>query len=213
MKKIILVEDQKVIRKGIRLLIESNGRFEVVAEAANGEEGLSLLRSGVAADLIVTDIGMPEMDGLEMLSEISKLDTAPPVLILSMSETQDDFAQALFRGAAGFLSKSVDASELFFALERILEGERYFCSGLSLKMLEKSLSRRKFSDLNGVELTRREIEIIGLLAQGQTTSEIADMLFLSTRTVEGHRQNLIGKTGVKNTASLIRFACLKGIID
>jgi len=212
MKKIILAEDQPIVRNGLRLLIESNNNYRVIAEAENGRQVLELISRGTDADLIISDLAMPEMGGLELLQNITKLQDAPQVLILSMSEKDEDLADALFTGASGYISKAVDAAELFFAIEKIFSGGRYFCSGLTIKILERMLPAQSFRDDSGIQFTRREIDILKLMGNGFTNSEIAEALFLSKRTVEGHRQSMIERTGGKNTATLIKFASTKNII-
>lgn len=212
MKKIILAEDQPIVRNGLRLLIESNNNYQVIAEAENGKQVLELISKGTDADLIISDLAMPEMGGLELLQNVTKLQDAPQVLILSMSEKDEDLADALFTGASGYISKAVDAAELFFAMEKIFSGGRYFCSGLTIKILERMLPAQSFRDDSGIQFTRREIDILKLMGNGFTNSEIAEALFLSKRTVEGHRQSMIERTGGKNTATLIKFASTKNII-
>lgn len=215
MKKIILAEDHKVIRDGLKMLLESTGEYQIVFTAGNGQEVLDALDQGCQADLIVSDIGMPIIDGITMVRIIKEKDFNIPVLFVSMLEDESLLYQAISGGAVGFLTKSVNSNELFFALSKVFSGERYVCSCLSIKLIDKMIEKSLPASIGnqGSEFSLREIEILELIGQGLTNSEIADKLFISRRTVEGHRQSLIDKTGAKNTAVLMRFAYTKGILS
>lgn len=215
MKEILLVEDHKVVRNGLRMVLESTKEYKVILEASNGQEVLDAVRSGVKPDIIVSDINMPILDGITMTATLRQEDFQIPVLIMSMLEDKTHFYQAIQAGAKGFLSKSVDSEELFFALSRMVLGERYICSSIAVRIVDQvidsAISSANSLHLN--EFSSREIEILQLIGQGLTNAEMADKLFISRRTVEGHRQSLIDKTGAKNTAVLIRFAYSKGILN
>ncbi len=215
MKNIILAEDHKVIRNGLKMLLESTNQYKIVFEANNGQEVIDAISEGLQADLIVSDIGMPLMDGITMISVLKEKNFQVPVLVISMLEDNSHLYQAVKAGAKGFLTKSVDSDELFFAISRIVGGERYICSGLSVKIVDQVIESTVLpgSIIEGAEFSSREIEILQLIGQGLTNIEMADRLFISRRTVEGHRQNLIDKTGAKNTAALMRFAYTKGILN
>ncbi|SER61091.1 response regulator transcription factor [Pedobacter rhizosphaerae] len=215
MKNIILAEDHKVIRYGLKMLLESTNEYKVIYDAGNGQEVLNALDQGLQVDLIVSDIGMPVMDGIAMIKALKENQCEVPVLIISMLEDDSHLYQAIGAGAKGFLTKSVDADELFFALSRIISGERYICSGLSIKIIDKVIESTFLTanKMHDSDFSSREIEILQLIGQGLTNAEMADKLFISRRTVEGHRQSLIDKTGAKNTAVLMRFAYTKGIIN
>ncbi|WP_344848810.1 response regulator transcription factor [Pedobacter jeongneungensis] len=215
MKNIILAEDHKVIRNGLKMLLESTNEYKIVFDANNGQEVIDAIGRGIQADLIVSDIGMPVMDGITMVSALKEQGIQIPVLIISMLEDDSHLYQAIRAGAKGFLTKSVDSDELFFAISRIVNGERYICSGLSVKIVDRVINSTILPGgvMQGAELSSREIEILQLIGQGLTNIEMADKLFISRRTVEGHRQNLIDKTGAKNTAALMRFAYTKGILN
>ncbi|MGN7986646.1 response regulator [Pedobacter sp. 22226] len=215
MKNIILAEDHKVIRNGLKMLLESTNEYKIVYDANNGQEVIDAIGRGIQADLIVSDIGMPVMDGITMVSALKEQGIQIPVLIISMLEDDSHLYQAIRAGAKGFLTKSVDSDELFFAISRIVNGERYICSGLSVKIVDRVIDSTILPGgvMQGAELSSREIEILQLIGQGLTNIEMADKLFISRRTVEGHRQNLIDKTGAKNTAALMRFAYTKGILN
>lgn len=215
MKNIILADDHKVIRNGLKMLLESTNQYKVIFSAGNGQEVLEALDQGIRSDLIVSDIDMPVMDGITLVKAIADRDHTIPVLIISMLEDEQHLYQAIGAGAQGFLTKSVDSDELFFALSKITSGERYICSGLSIKIVDRAVATAlsPATRMHASEFSSREIEILQLIGEGFTNAEMADKLFISRRTVEGHRQSLIDKTGAKNTAMLMRFALSKGIVE
>ncbi|RDC55836.1 DNA-binding response regulator [Pedobacter chinensis] len=215
MKQIILAEDHKVIRNGLKMLLESTHRYEVLYEAGNGREVIDALKKGLIPDLIVSDIGMPLMDGIAMLQALKESYPEVPVLIMSMMESNAHLYQTIMAGAHGFLTKSVDAEELFFAMGRLLIGERYVCASMAIPIIDQMIQKETFPGfkMQSADFSSREIEILQLIGEGLTNVEMADKLFISKRTVEGHRQSLIDKTGARNTAVLMRFAHANGIID
>lgn len=215
MKQIILAEDHKVIRNGVKMLLESTQQYQVLHEASNGQEVIDALNKGLIPDLIVSDIGMPVMDGITMLTELKQSYPQIPVLIMSMMESDANLYQTIKAGARGFLTKSVDADELFFAISRLMVGERYICSSLAIPIIDHVIEKELVPNfkMRSSYFSSREIEILQLIGQGLTNVEMADKLFISKRTVEGHRQSLIDKTGARNTAVLMRFAYANGIID
>jgi len=199
MRNIILGEDHEVIRTGLAMLLESTNEYKIVFALGNGQEVLDALAQGCKADLVVSDIGMPVMDGITMTSALRGKYPDVPVLIISMLEDELHLYQATRAGAMGFLTKSVNAKELFFAVSKFFAGERYVCSGLSIKLVDKMIGSALSLSLVmlGSEFSSRKIETLQLIGQGLTNAEIADQLFISRRTVEGHRQSLIDKTGAK----------------
>ncbi|MDN3587547.1 response regulator transcription factor [Pedobacter aquatilis] len=215
MKKIILAEDHTVMRNGLKMLIESTNKYQIVFEACNGQDVLEAFNNGIKADLIISDINMPVLNGIEMTTTLKLNGCQVPVLIMSMLEDNEHFYQAIKAGANGFLNKSVDFDELFFCLSRIVKGERYICSSLAVRIVDAAInsSFSASSNIQNSEFSSREIEILKLIGDGLTNAEMAEKLFISRRTVEGHRQNLIDKTGAKNTAVLMRYAFNRGILN
>ncbi|MFC4211240.1 response regulator [Pedobacter lithocola] len=215
MKQIILAEDHKVIRNGVKMLLESTNQYQVLFEASNGQEVIDALDRGLIPDLIISDIGMPEMDGVTMIGQLNQSHPKVPVLIMSMMENYTSLYQTIKVGAKGFLTKAVDAEELFFAVNRLIMGERYICASLVIPIVDQVIDRElaSGSKVDNTDFSSREIEILQLIGQGLTNMEMADKLFISKRTVEGHRQSLIDKTGSKNTAVLMRYAYVNGIIE
>lgn len=216
MIKIMLAEDHNVVRNGIRSLLEKEADIQVVAEATNGKEALLLLKDGLKPDVLIADINMPEMSGMEMVAQATQLYPGLKVIMLSMLDNEKYIMQAFKAGATGYILKNVNAIELVFAVRHVCtSSERYICNELSLRLLDKLIHTPDniFNiDVSDIDISKREREILSLIAEGYTNQEIADKLFTSKRTVEGHRQSLIEKTGTRNTAALIRYAIINGII-
>jgi len=218
MVKIVLVEDHLVVRNGIKLLLDSQDNLKVVAEANDGAELLTLLEKGIIPDVLITDINMPNMDGLALTSALSQRYPAVKVILLSMLDTLSHVIEAFDKGAKGYLVKNVGCNELLFAVNHVANGCKYLCEELAMKMVDLVSA---YSDCMVVEdqkkseldLSDREIEVLQLISEGYTNMEIADKLFLSKRTVEGHRQNLIDKMKVKNSASLVKYAVKNRLIQ
>ncbi|HAE66234.1 MULTISPECIES: response regulator transcription factor [Sphingobacterium] len=218
MIKILLVEDHMVVRNGIKLLLESQDGFEVVGEASNGKEALQFLNSNPVPDIVLTDISMEEMDGIELLHELKKQYPSIKVVILSMLNQINYVVEAFESGLAGYLVKNVGYNELLFGLNHIANGGRYMSEEIAMILLDQVRSGQSYAQVSGelqtdFDISDREFEVLKLIAEGYTNIEIADKIFLSKRTVEGHRQNLIDKAGVKNTAHLVKFAFERGILN
>lgn len=216
MLKIILAEDDLLVRNGIKMLLESDGNFQVIGEASNGTEVLELITNGSKPDVVLSDMDMPGMDGNMLIRVLKKYDPSIPVLVLSQLDGDSDIDHSFAEGAQGYILKTINAQELFFAVKQVSKGSKYLSSELAVKYLQRSISgfiaHSSLEELN-IELNSREREIVKLIGQGFTNNEIADQLFISRRTVEGHRQSLIEKTGCKNTATLVKFGVVNGLID
>ncbi|MBC8984198.1 response regulator transcription factor [Pedobacter sp. N36a] len=215
MLQVLLVEDHNIVRNGIKMLLETDKGINVVAEAENGIEALAFLATGKKVDIILADINMPELDGMMLLKEIKDKGFSSLMVMLSMHDNEKYVVQAFEAGAMGYLLKNVSAEELIFSLKHVNSGGKYLCSELAMRMLEKcSQNATRGMEYPEVshDFSEREIEILTLIAEGLTNSEISEKLFISKRTVEGHRQGLIEKTGSRNTAALIHYAILNGLI-
>lgn len=216
MLNLILAEDDSLVRNGIKMLLESDGNFKVVGEAENGTQVMELITAGLMPDVVVTDMDMPGMDGNTLIRVLKKYDPSIPILVLSQLEGDEDIDKSFSEGTDGYILKTVGAQELFFAIKQVSKGHRYLSSELAVKYLQRSISgfiaHSSLEELN-IELNSREREIVKLIGQGLTNNEIADKLFISRRTVEGHRQSLIEKTGCRNTATLVKFGVVNGLID
>lgn len=212
MIRIILAEDHNIVRNGIRSLLEQNTDFLIAGEADNGQHALDLMANGVEADIILLDMNMPGINGAELIEKLKETSPQIKVIVLTMNDHEKYILQAFQVGAEGYLLKNVSPDELGFAIRHIYSGGRYICSELSLRLLDRRIGQSDLS-LKDIDLSKRELEILGFIAEGLTNTEIAERLFTSKRTVEGHRQNLLEKTGCRNTAALIKFSILKGLIN
>lgn len=215
MIKVVLVEDHNIVRDGIKMLLESEAGIHIVGEATNGLEALELLATNEDVDVILSDINMPGMDGLAMIRELKESHPAIKVIILTMLDNEKYVTKAFNEGAVGYLLKNVSSDELIFSLKHVNIGGHYLCSELSITLLKRLTNSPSFTNSEletTVDLSSREIEVLQLIAEGYTNGEISEKMFLSKRTIEGHRQSLIDKTGSRNTAVLVRFAVLHGLI-
>ncbi|MFD1772150.1 response regulator [Sphingobacterium suaedae] len=217
MIKIILAEDHLVVRNGIKLLIDSQDNLRVIGEADNGYEVLQLLEAGDHPDIVLTDISMAGMDGIQLVERLQQEYPSIKIIMLSMLNSSQHVFQAFEKGAKGYLVKNVGYDELLFAIQHVYKGGRYLCEELAMMLLDKlhdipSSSTNVEQLMSDMDISDRELEVLQLISEGFTNIEIADQLFLSKRTVEGHRQNLIDKTGVKNSAALIKLAVKNGLI-
>lgn len=217
MINIFLAEDHLVVRRGIKLLLDTQENMRVIAEAENGTEVLDKLAQGKIPDILITDITMPEMDGLELTNILSREYPSIKIIALSMLNSSLDMTKAFDRGVKGYLVKNVGYDELLFAIEYVHQGGMYMCEELAFMLLDKVKTQpdqncMSEETVKEFDLSERELEVLQLIGEGYTNLEIADKLFLSKRTIEGHRQSLIDKTKTKNSASLIKFAVKHGII-
>jgi DNA-binding NarL/FixJ family response regulator len=216
---IVLADDHQLVRDGIKSLLVKYECFNVVGEAGDGLEVLQILEeTEETIDLILADINMPLMNGLELAKKVTSTYPQTRLIILSMLDHEKYVAQALQSGAKGYLLKSVNEDELVFSIKQVMYNPFYICSELSYQLLSKNLlgirsaNKSTFNNQPEVEFSGREIEILELIAEGYTNMEIADKLFISKRTVEGHRLQMISKLGVRNTVSLVKYCITNGIL-
>jgi len=201
--KILLADDHQLVRKGFRALLEELDYVEVVGEAANGQEVIGLLRRGVKTDVVLLDYEMPVLNGLETLDQIKRDFFGVKVILLTMLNQRELIQSAVEKGINGFLFKNASLDELSEAIRRVSKGEQYFSSEVTLTLL-KTAQNPDHTLLR--QLTEREIEVLRLVAQGFSSTEIGAQLFISPRTVDTHRNNLIQKLGVNGIAGLVQFA-------
>ncbi len=203
---VILADDHEIVRVGLKRFLSIDPTIQIIAEATNGEDAVAMTVL-YRPNIVLLDINMPRMDGIRAASEIKK--QAPGVKIVMLSAHEDSYhlEKALGAGANGYLSKEIEAKELLPALQAVIRGERVFSRSI-LQLIQRNSASIDDNSGAAVSLTKREQEILGMVVKGLTSSEIADKLSISPRTVETHRFNLITKFGVKNTAGLVRFAVL-----
>ncbi len=214
--RLLIADDHQMLLDGIRALLRDAEDITVVGEASNGADVLSVV-SQQPVDVILMDINMPVMNGIETTALIAKQFPSIKVIALTMHSERSFIARILKAGAAGYVLKNTGKQELLAAIHKVASGETYFSNEVASVMMEQympqSSSRRPGSEPSIHELTKREVEILRLIAQEMTNNEIAERLFISTYTVETHRKNLIRKIGVKNTAGLVKFALQQGIAE
>ena len=208
--RIIIADDHQLFRNGLKILLNAFQEFEVVAEASNGEEFLRILRI-TPADVVLMDINMPEMDGIEATRKGLKINQDIDVIALSMYGEEEYYYKMVDAGAKGFLLKDSDISEVKEAILTIRKGGSYFSQELLYHVIQKIKHRELES--KSANLSKREKEILVKICEGLSNQEIAETLFISKRTVDKHRANLLGKTNSKNTASLILFAIRNKLIE
>ncbi|QJD96687.1 response regulator transcription factor [Mucilaginibacter robiniae] len=216
MINIILAEDHNIVRDGLKSVLHDGQDFAIVAEARNGKEVIDFLESGGQADILLTDMTMPVMGGLELTEKVTQSYASVSVVVLSALDHEKYVMQVFKAGAAAYLLKSVSTEELHFAIKHVQANGKYICSELTMRFLERMMAMPEPVPLEmaaDAQFTSREIEVLQLIADGYTNQEIADTLFTSKRTVEGHRQALIDKTGARNTPALIKLALLNGMIS
>jgi DNA-binding NarL/FixJ family response regulator len=200
--RILLADDHPMIRAGFKSMLDKNERFEIVGEAENGKE-LTALASQLNPDIILVDISMPVMNGLDALEALSSQLPGVRIIVLTMHEEREYILQALKGGAAGYLLKNIERFELERAIMTVYEGGKYF-SPIITNILAEAVAKPEPNDT--ADVTPREKEVLELVAQGNSTKQIADLLGISIRTVESHRINMLKKMKVNNTAGLIKKA-------
>lgn len=212
--RILLADDHAVLRTGLRLLLSSQDGFSVVGEASTGMETLSLAEK-LQPDLILLDLSMPALGGLEALPVLRRLSPEARILILTMHDDPEYLRQALKSGAAGYVLKKAADVELLSAVRAVMRGEVYVHPALTRVLLEDVLPTSDFAAVPGSweALSEREREVLRLVALGYTSAEIAEQLSLSTKTVETYRARGMEKLGLSNRAALVRFALNNGIIS
>ncbi|HPC99685.1 MAG TPA: response regulator transcription factor [Bacteroidales bacterium] len=208
--RIIIVDDHHLFRNGLRLLIEAFPEFEITGEASNGREFLEIIRS-TPADVVLMDINMPETDGVEATRAVMKIRPDINVIALSMYGEEDYYYRMTEAGAKGFLLKDSDISEVRDAILTVQKGGSYFSQELLHNVIQKIKHRE--SETKVANLSKREKEILLKICEGLSNQEIAEALFISKRTVDKHRANLLDKTNARNTASLILYAIKNKLIE
>jgi DNA-binding NarL/FixJ family response regulator len=209
--RLLLADDHALVRAGIRSLLEKMTGVEVVAEASDGREALELIKKKLP-NLVLMDIAMPGLNGLEALARTTKEFTAMKVIILSMHANEEYALQALRAGACGYLLKDGAVAELELALRVVARGETYLSPRISKRVIDGYLERLGNQSAPGGLLTARQREILQLIAEGQSTKEIAFLLGVSVKTVEAHRAQLMLRLGIHDVAGLVRYAMRVGLV-
>jgi DNA-binding NarL/FixJ family response regulator len=207
--QIAIVDDHEIVRDGIKILLEDEPGFDIICEAQTGKEAITLCKSGDHdIDLIIMDITMPEMDGIEATKIIKEKYPDIKVLALTMLSEDQHIRKMIKAGASGYILKSSGKQELIKAINTIMSGQHYFSNDATQAILQELVSPelKRVKDDDEIHITDRELEVLQLIVNEYTNQEIADKLFVSVRTVDAHRRNLLQKTGAKNTAGLVKYA-------
>lgn len=211
--KVLLVENHAIVRQGLRRLLEERG-VSIVGEAEDGRTGYAMAVEK-HPDVVIMDIGLPLLGGIEATRRIRKELPETKIIMLTIHSEESYVYQSLEAGANGYLIKETAADDMLKAIDAVLEGETYLSQNFSPKILEhyrKMMNSGKSADTFSL-LTNREREILQLIAEGYTSKEIAGMLFISIKTVENHRANIMSKLDIHDTAGLVRYAIRIGLVE
>ncbi|MBN2484373.1 MAG: response regulator transcription factor [Bacteroidales bacterium] len=210
--KVFIVDDHDIFRDGIKLLLSSGNIAEIIGEASNGQEFLEMV-SSYSPDVVLMDIAMPVLDGVETSKRAHEKYPNLKILALTMFGEEKYYYQMIQCGVKGFILKSAGINELLRGISEVARGHSYFSSELIEKIITSLSNQSNQSDIATSGLTKREIEVLKLVALGHTNEEVAGKLNISTTTVRTHRANLISKTGCANTASLVMFAIKNKFVE
>lgn len=202
--KILIVDDHLLVRSGIKSLLDDQSDMEISSEASSGEEAVEKARA-IRPDVILMDISLPGISGLEAAEIIKQELPSTAVVILTMHDEREYVYNTLKMNIDGLLHKSASKQEIVAAIRSAASGEKFYGSTVSEMLVDHFVDRFKIDEINNLVLTKREKEIVYLLAQGLSTSEIAERLSVSPRTIDTHRSNLIQKLNLNNSADLVRF--------
>jgi DNA-binding NarL/FixJ family response regulator len=211
--RILLADDHAVVRRGLRLVLEEEPDLRVVAEAGDGAEAVERALAE-EIDLAILDVTMPRLTGIQAAQELSKRRPALRVLMLSMHDKEQYFFQALRAGASGYVLKSVADRDLVEACRATMRGESFVYPGAVTALIRDHLERVAEGDeLAGDPLSPRELEVVKLVAEGNTSKQIAEILVISEKTVERHRANVLDKLGMSNRVEVTRYAIRRGLVE
>ena len=212
--RIVIAEDHTILREGLRALLTSSPDFEIVGEAEDGREAIRCVEK-LKPNLILTDLSMPRMTGMDAIREIKRRFPETKILVLTVHRTEEYILATLKAGADGYLLKESTQAELLIAVKHVLSGKHYISPGISDKVLEGYLDGRKALKTRTTweTLTQREREILKLIAEGYRNKQIADDLCISVKTVEKHRANIMEKLNLHNVQALTTFAIEKGLVS
>jgi DNA-binding NarL/FixJ family response regulator len=212
-KRVVIVEDYTILREGLRALISSHSDFEVAAEAKDGQDAIRCVEE-FSPDLVLMDLSMPRMNGLDAIHEVKRRAPETKVLALTVHKAEEYILAALEAGADGYVLKDANHAELMMAMETVLGGKSYLSPSISEKVIQGYLEGKKTTKPSSAweTLTPRERQVLKLIAEGHRNKEIADYLCVSVKTVEKHRANLMQKLDLHNASALTALAMEKGLV-
>ncbi len=215
-KSVIIIDDHPLFREGLKTIISRDDRFKVVGEAGSGHEGFGIAKR-LKPDLVVVDISLPDQSGIQLTRDLRQLLSETKILIVSMHSKIDYIAEAFQAGATGYVVKESASERLLQGLKSVAKGDYYLDSSVSHAVVENlmksPLKAAKITDADYATLTPREQEVMRLLAEGLSSKAVAEKLFISPKTVENHRANIMNKLGLHSTIELVRYAAKLGLID
>lgn len=206
--KLIIADDHKLFREGLEGLLKKHDNIKIIKSVADGNEFIDIVKNQLVADIVLLDITMPNRDGFQVLKELKTLNSTIKPIVISMYDDGNYIAKCAKLGAYGYLLKNTDESELILAIKTVSKGKKYF----SPEIAEKIINFMSTQSVSENVLSNKETEVLGLLSKGLTTNEIAAKLYVSSRTIETHRANILKKLEVKNTAELIKKAAEMNLI-
>lgn len=211
---ILLADDHTIIRDGLRLILEFHSDIKIIGEANDGLEAVNKARE-IKPDVVVMDISMPLMNGIEATRRITEENSKIKIVVLSMHSTVEDIFRAMQAGALGYLLKESAGAEVVDAVRVVNKGRRYLSRKVDDILIDSYIfEHQKLSDKSPLEsLSSREREVLQLVAEGKSSNEIADLLFLSVKTIETYRSRLMQKLGIKDKAGLVKFALQNKLIE
>ncbi|MGE5410561.1 MAG: response regulator [Clostridiales bacterium] len=209
MIRVLLSDDHAMLRDGLKLVLQTDAQFEIVGEADNGEDAILLVEQ-LKPDLVILDINMPKVNGIEAARIIKAQNPRIKILMLTMHENESYIMDAVSSGVDGYIFKMCDMDEFLKASRTVAEGKKYFHENVTRAILSNYVNKAKnesqSEEKKSTGITRREMEVLNLIAEGKTSQEISEKLYISYFTVGKHRKNIMHKFDLKNTAELIKFA-------
>jgi len=213
MAKILIIEDHGVVRDGINCILVQEPGLEVSGLAESGRQAMELIVSGLRPEIVLCDLHLGDRCGVDLVRELKQLIPEAHVIMLTVEASEHYLSEAFRVGAKGYILKEADSEELIYASRKVMQGKYFICTGLAKQFKNRLIGQSDIPVMQpAVELSERESEVLHLLADGFTNIEVADRLFTSKRTVEGHRLSLLQKTGTRNGLELIKVAMLQGLL-